>query len=280
MKTETKVIIVVFSIVGWLAVFSVAYLLYLVEWQENEIGSYTFGDTGYELTILQIGDPDWPFGYAHCRMDFTRGEEIVSAQCVDIDNDGAPAASGNFHVHWFADFVRVVVTRRGQIRELCDLYYDGKTEVTEPEILYRTEKEDEETACDKAAGILDLEFPSDARGEYAYDGRKKWLASKNVLIRIDLYGDETVRQQIEEKGTWKPLPMPEDFRTLTEMVGDGWCGETDEDIGDGYWFFLDRHKDAVDRGDPHAAIGREELDFIAAVYFERYKTIVLYIFAK
>lgn len=285
MQTSTKAVISIFSVIGWLFVISIGYFIYEVSWKETEIGTYAFGDTAYELRICEIGEADWPFGYAHCRMDFKKGKELVSSTKVDINNDGMAAHSGNFHVHWFESFIRVMVTNRGGINLLYDLYYDGTIEKTSywPSANTIRQYAVDETAAgntslDKAACILNLELPEQASAHYT-DTRIKNGAGRSIEITVDLYGGGTVQEQIEEKGTWNKLPMPEDFRALTEMAGAEWS-DTDEELGEGYWYFFDRHKEASDRGDFYAAMDRDEQDFIAAVYLKQYGFLALYIYAS
>lgn len=256
-----------------LFVLPLIWLIYVSEFEETVIKTVTFGDSGYELTIREIGDPGWPFGPDRCRLDFKQGREMVSALRIGVSNDGAPARSGNFRVHWFTDFVRVVVRAEEQPMTLYDLYYDGTTEET---VLWSAERTKELTdAREKVAKILDLELPSDGCDSIGKDTYSPYHSCGKAIFSVDFHGSNTVQEQIGAKGTWHPLPMPEEFRSLAAEIGVDWGGDTDEEIGEGYWFFLDRHEDAADHYDFYAALNREEMHCIAAVYSEQYQSLIL-----
>ncbi len=54
---------------------------------------------GHEISIYQVGEPDFPFGYAHYKV---YGPSDFS---VDVADDGG---KGSFHVYWQDDSVTVV----------------------------------------------------------------------------------------------------------------------------------------------------------------------------
>lgn len=272
MKTGTKVLIAVLSIAAALIVIPAAGFVYVTRYAEREIETVTLADSGYRLTIREIGEPDWPFGAAHCRFDLRDGEETVTKLRFDIYDDGCSSGPGNFHVHWFADFVRIVVTASEQPDTLYDLYYDGGTEITVSEIPWEradamaTERKREKTtaAREKVAKVLDLNLPSDGEVQYNDDTHDGFHHDGKTYIQIRFPDGDAVLEQIRAKGSWTALPLPEDLRTLGKYALDSIS--TDEELGAGYWFFLDRHSEAADRQDYCAALGRESFNYILAFY--------------
>lgn len=277
MKTGTKVLIAVLSIAAALIVIPAAGFVYVTRYAEREIETVTLADSGYRLTVCEIGEPDWPFGAAHCCFDLRDGEETVTKLKFDVHDDGGSPSPGNFHVHWFTNFVRIVVTASEQPDTLYDLYYDGSAEINESRVLTETEEEaaakkekEDRAARRKVSRILDLNLPSDSEVQRNIDTHGGFHGDGTTYIQIRFPEGGAVLEQIEADQDWIALPMPWDVRMLARWVEeDKACGvllPTDEELGEGYWFFLDRNSEAVDRRDYSAARQRFSVNFILAFY--------------
>ena len=96
-----------------------------------------------------------------------------------------------------------------------------------------------------------------------------------MYIQIRFEDDSAILRELEEKKSWNPAPVPEDLRTLLNYVKglDSIQLPSDEEIGEGYFYFQDRHSDAVDRQDYRAALERYSENFTAAVYSIARKTL-------
>ena len=67
----------------------------------------------------------------------------------------------------------------------------------------------------------------------------------------------------ESREGWHRLPVSSDCP--------GWWlakGTVPDEVEDGYWYFCDRHRDAVDPCDYSAAMGRKSQNYTLAIYHE------------
>ena len=143
----------------------------------------------------------------------------------------------------------------------------------EPEELERTEQELDAKARKKVSRELGLDVPDsgevqrrdDTHGGFHNDGETY------IQIRFD-EDDRVVLEQIEASSEWTSLPLPEELRTLGEHMNEVWL-PTDEELGEGYYWFLDRHSEAEDRSDYSAALGRYSYNFTLAFYSIGEKTL-------
>ena len=62
------------------------------------------------LSSLQVGDPDWPFGYTHARLVLKNGKRVIIKQTFDIADDGAKATINSWNVDWKDTSVEVVIS--------------------------------------------------------------------------------------------------------------------------------------------------------------------------
>lgn len=246
-------------------------LAYQVWFQENRIETYLSADRAYELAVCQIGAPDWPFGAAHCRFELRSGGRTISKLRFDVHDDGMSARPKHFHVHWFPDFVRVVVTASEQPDALYDLYYDGNTEVTVQHPAAKTaetyaaeKKMARDAAIKQVSRVLELDIPAGGEVQYNLNTHNGFHGDGKTYIQIRFRDGGPILEQLEARSDWRSLPLPEELRLLGEYARDSLA--TDEELGEGYWFFLDRHSEAVDRRDYSAARQRFSVNFILAFY--------------
>jgi hypothetical protein len=66
----------------------------------------------HSVRVYMIGDADFPFGYAHCRIDLkdTGSGKTLDRVKVDVANDGGPALEEDFTFAWREDRVDILVT--------------------------------------------------------------------------------------------------------------------------------------------------------------------------
>ena len=79
----------------------------------------------YTLTLLAIGEPDWPFGSASGRLSLKEGDIQISNADFELKNDGYSISSGCWTVTWQADYVEVILSGEEQFDEQILLYFDG-----------------------------------------------------------------------------------------------------------------------------------------------------------
>lgn len=84
-----------------------------------------YSDMDYELHIYERGEPDFPFGAAHSRLELKSGRARIVRLDIDIQNDGKHPDSGNFSVSWQEDGVIVTVSGEEQPDRIYTLFYNG-----------------------------------------------------------------------------------------------------------------------------------------------------------
>ena len=102
--------------------------LYKIKYEKKTIDEFSTFDGKYQLTIEQIGEPDWPFGYTHCRFVLKQGEDVITSYSFDLADDGANASSSNFELYFLTDSAQIFVNASEQEKKVYRLYFDGKTE--------------------------------------------------------------------------------------------------------------------------------------------------------
>ena len=75
-----------------------------------------------------IGEPEWPFGATHCRMELFKDSKRIIKHPIDIYDDGAIAHKDNFDIKWHEDNVTVTVSGSEQDDNRYILSFDGTIE--------------------------------------------------------------------------------------------------------------------------------------------------------
>lgn len=96
-----------------------------------------------------------------------------------------------------------------------------------------------------------------------------------TFIQIRFDEGSTVRQALEGKKDWHSTPVPENLRKLANRLNglQDIRMPADEEIGEGYFYFLDRHSDAKNRQDYIAALERYSANFTVSFYSVNGKTL-------
>lgn len=79
----------------------------------------------YTLTLLEIGEPDWPFGSASGRLVLKAGNARVNQADFELKNDGGRIHSDCWRVTWTEDCAEVILSGEEQFDEQILLYFDG-----------------------------------------------------------------------------------------------------------------------------------------------------------
>ena len=85
-------------------------------------------DGKYELNLMEIGEPVWPFGPASGRLTLKEGDTQINQADFELKNDGCSISSGCWTVAWMEDYVEVVLSGEEQFDEQILLYFDGTTQ--------------------------------------------------------------------------------------------------------------------------------------------------------
>lgn len=130
MKEHKVISIIIGSMVLFLLMVGITAgaFLYKIKYEKKTIDEFSTFDGKYKLTIEQIGEPDWPFGYTHCRFVLKQGEDVITSYSFDLADDGANASSSNFELYFLTDSAQIFVNASEQEKKVYRLYFDGKTE--------------------------------------------------------------------------------------------------------------------------------------------------------
>lgn len=135
----SKIIAIVCISVMIFIMLVVGILIYQTKYKVMQIETYTTSDGRYSVEIMQIGEPDFPFGAAHCKMELFAEGKSVSRYSFLVYDDGASAGTNNFEVYFQSENVQVIVSGSEQPDTIYRLFYDGN--VTEEVIGKVTENE-------------------------------------------------------------------------------------------------------------------------------------------
>lgn len=143
----------------------------------------------------------------------------------------------------------------------------------EPEEPEQTEQELDAKARKKAGRELGLDIPDSGEVQRRDDTHGGFHNDGETYIQIRFNEDDrVVLEQIEASSEWTALPLPAELRTLGELMNEVWL-PTDEELGEGYYWFRDRHSEAEDRSDYSAVRGRYSYNFTLAFYSIGEKTL-------
>ena len=101
---------------------------YRTTYAKTEIMTETSEDNQYTLKIYMIGEPEWPFGATHCRLELFKDTKRIIKCPIDIYDDGAIVHEDNFDIRWHEDNVTVTVSGSEQDDNRYILFFDGTVE--------------------------------------------------------------------------------------------------------------------------------------------------------
>jgi len=128
MKKAIKRIGIVLLILIALFSLFLSWFLYETEYKRTEVLISCAEDGQHKLLIEQIGDPDFPFGYAHCQFFLIDGREKITSCKFDIADDGGSAQESNFQIVWRDDSVETRVSASEQRDVYYRFFFDGRME--------------------------------------------------------------------------------------------------------------------------------------------------------
>ena len=110
---------------------------YKLHYQKTVCDTSTSPDGTYELTLLAVGEPEFPFGSASGRLVLRRGTETCSQVDFELANDGASIRSNCWTVIWNDSGAEVILSGEEQEDEQIILFFDGTVQrqhlMAEPE---------------------------------------------------------------------------------------------------------------------------------------------------
>lgn len=128
MKSIFKVILWITGALTVLLLIWLVFFFYITEFQKKTCDTSVSPDGQYEVTLLAIGEPGWPFGPASGRVVFKRDGKKISQANFELQNDGVAISDWNWSVAWNEDYAKVNLHGSEQEDEQVTLYFDGSIE--------------------------------------------------------------------------------------------------------------------------------------------------------
>lgn len=154
-------------------------------------------DGSYKLTLMEIGEPEWPFGSASGRLILNKGDTQISETNFRLANDGGHISSNDWAVTWNEDHVEVILSGEEQFDEQILLYYDGTTQRQS----LTDETERTETQPEVTIRQLDIAVMENRENELVFDiSIDDFIESYNSL-----YFRDKGREYLQPKSEWRML---------------------------------------------------------------------------
>lgn len=152
-------------------------------------------DGVYELTLIEIGEPVWPFGPASGRLVLNEGDTTISQTDFELRNDGCSIGSNDWTVTWNEDHAEVILSGEEQFDEQLLLYFDGTTQRQ----TLTDETEQTEAQPEVEIQKLDISVIENRENELVFDiSMDDFIESYNSL-----YFRDKRREYLLPKSEWR-----------------------------------------------------------------------------
>lgn len=125
MKKRIRITLFVICVVIGMNFLLIGCFRYAVDHRKTIQDTSVSPDGKYELTLIEIGEPVWPFGSASGRLTLKEGDNQINQADFELKNDGCSIGSDCWTVAWMTDYVEVVLSGDEQFDEQILLYFDG-----------------------------------------------------------------------------------------------------------------------------------------------------------
>lgn len=142
MKKCLKVILCITGTIALIILIFWLCLHYEMNYKKTICDTAISPDEKYQITLMAIGEPDWPFGLASGRLILKEGKNRISQTDFELWNDGGNVSNGCWKVTWYEDYVEVILSGEEQSDEQVILYFNGGTDIqqlSEKEVVQSTE---------------------------------------------------------------------------------------------------------------------------------------------
>ena len=129
MKKCLKVILCIIGAIALIILIFWLCLHYEMNYKKTVCDTAISPDEKYQITLMAIGEPDWPFGSASGRLVLKEGKDKISQTDFELHNDGGSISSSCWEVTWYEDYVEVILSGEEQFDEQVILYFDGTKEI-------------------------------------------------------------------------------------------------------------------------------------------------------
>lgn len=126
-----KILLLISVITGCVVIIFIIYaadLVYRVEFERKVRDTNCSPDGKYSAELVEIGEPEFPFGDAHGKLLLKKGKKVISRTVIEVSNDGGPIWASNWSVEWQDDRAVIVINAEEAADRGYILYMDGRTE--------------------------------------------------------------------------------------------------------------------------------------------------------
>ena len=195
MVYKTKAVVCLIGVLIALILMPVGCLHYEINYKKTIRDKSLSADKVYELTLIEIGEPVWPFGPAAGRLVLKEGDTTISQTDFELRNDGCSIGSNDWTVTWNEDHAEVILSGEEQFDEQILLYFDGTTQ------RQTLTDETEQTEAQPEVEILELDISviENRENELVFDiSVDDFIESYNSLY----FRDES-REYLLPKSEWR-----------------------------------------------------------------------------
>ena len=180
MKKRIRIALFAICVVIGMNFLLIGYFRYAVDHRKTIRDTSVSPDGKYELTLIEIGEPVWPFGPASGRLTLKEGDNQINQADFELKNDGCSISSNCWIVAWMTDYVEVVLSGDEQFDEQILLYFNGSTQ------RQTLDNEAESTASQVETGALDIQVMENRKNELVFTiSTSDYVESYNSYYKID-----------------------------------------------------------------------------------------------
>lgn len=129
MKKFMKTVLYIMEVCIALIVVFCFFFSYETNYKKTICDTSVTSDGIYELELLAIGEPKFPFGSASGRLVLKKEGEKITETDLELYNDGGSIRSNCWEVTWYGDYVEVILSGEEQNDEQIILYFDGTVDM-------------------------------------------------------------------------------------------------------------------------------------------------------
>ena len=180
MKKRIWIALFAICVVIGMSFLLIGYFRYAVDHRKTIRDTSVSPDGKYELTLIEIGEPVWPFGPASGQLTLKEGDNQINQADFELKNDGCSISSNCWTVAWMTDYVEVVLSGDEQFDEQILLYFDGSTQ------RQTLDNEAESTASQVETGALGIQVMENRKNELVFTiSTSDYVESYNSYYKID-----------------------------------------------------------------------------------------------
>ncbi len=128
MKKCLKVILCMIGAIAFIILIFWSCLQYEMNDKRTVCDTEISPDEKYQITLMAVGEPDFPFGSASGRLILKEGKKRIAQTDFELQNDGGSISSDCWEVTWYEDYVEVILSGEEQSDEQVILYFNGETD--------------------------------------------------------------------------------------------------------------------------------------------------------